>query len=156
MNMYSTNFSNSIFSKTKGQTKKIYSFSSAYRPLPDCTTRSKISYTYSFDKFYDVQRFLVEQHRLQSAPSRGPALHNPVWPCHIPAVRVSGRKPLFKFANYLMIGQNRTRPLQFSTASWFPITSTKFRLVAVSSHLLTLLHSSSTRFKMHLVKIYPI
>lgn len=31
-------------------------------------------------------------------------------------VRVSGsRKPLFKFANYLMIGQTRTRPLQFST-----------------------------------------
>jgi len=31
-------------------------------------------------------------------------------------VRVSSsRKPLFKFANYLMIGQARTRPLQFST-----------------------------------------
>lgn len=31
-------------------------------------------------------------------------------------VRVSGsRKPLFKFANYLMTGQTRTRPLQFST-----------------------------------------
>lgn len=54
------------------------------------------------------------------------ALRNPGWPCHIATVRVSGRKPLFKFANYLMIGQSRTRPLQFSTASRFPITSAKF------------------------------
>lgn len=53
-------------------------------------------------------------------------LRNPGWPCHIATVRVSSRKPLFKFANYLMIGQSRTRPLQFSTASRFPITSAKF------------------------------
>lgn len=54
------------------------------------------------------------------------------WPMHCvtladrATLRVSGRKPLFKFANYLMIGQSRTRPLQFSTASRFPITSAKF------------------------------
>lgn len=58
-------------------------------------------------------------------------------------VRVSGRrKPLFKFANYLMIGQTRTRPLQFPIRSVgrFPIC-TPFRTgrersvtLAMSSH----------------------
>lgn len=45
-------------------------------------------------------------------------------------VRVGGsRKPLFKFANYLMIGQTRTRPLQF------PIRSVRRFPIANAPHL---------------------
>lgn len=99
-------------------------------------TQSVVRYLIAIDLcarlrlFYFTPAFLARRLCSQSGSSRDPSPVSCVTPTVTMrsttiVVRVSGsRKPLFKFANYLMTGQTRTRPLQFSTDhSWFPIAS---------------------------------